>query len=63
LLLGQTCGYPYWKTLRREVEVLATPIYGFAGCEGPYHRSFLIAHGDDPRSAGRGGRDLGGAIS
>jgi ABC-type phosphate/phosphonate transport system substrate-binding protein len=51
LLLGQTCGYPYWKTLRREVEVLATPIYGFAGCEGPYHRSFLIAHGDDPRTA------------
>ncbi len=50
LLLGQTCGYPYWTGLRREAEILATPIYGFAGCEGPNHRSFLIARGDDPRT-------------
>ena len=47
LLLGQTCGYPYWKGLRRKAEVLATPVYGFAGCEGPNHRSFLIAHRDE----------------
>jgi ABC-type phosphate/phosphonate transport system substrate-binding protein len=50
LLLGQTCGYPYWMSLRRKVEILATPIYGFAGCEGSNHRSFLIAPRDDPRT-------------
>jgi len=49
LLLGQTCGYPYWRGVRRKAEILAVPIYGFAGCEGPNHRSFLIAHRDDPR--------------
>ena len=53
LLLGQTCGYPYWKSLRRKAEIVATPIYGFAGCEGPNHRSFLIAHRDDSRTAMR----------
>ena len=50
LLLGQTCGYPYWTRLRREAEIIAAPIYGFAGCEGPNHRSFLVAHRDDPRT-------------
>ena len=50
LLLGQTCGYPFWTTLRRNAEILATPIYGFAGCEGPNHRSFLIARHDDARA-------------
>ena len=50
LLLGQTCGYPYWTTLRRSSEVLAAPIYGFAGCQGPNHRSFVIARRDDPRT-------------
>ena len=34
LLLGQTCGYPYWTTLRDKVEILATPIYGFDGLRG-----------------------------
>ena len=47
LLLGQTCGYPYWTRLRREAEIVGTPIYGFAGCEGPNHRSFLIARRED----------------
>ena len=50
LLLGQTCGYPYWTGLRRQAEILATPIYGFAGCEGANHRSFLIARRDDARA-------------
>jgi ABC-type phosphate/phosphonate transport system substrate-binding protein len=50
LLLGQTCGYPFWKELRRKVELLATPIYGFSGCEGPNHCSFLLAHRDDART-------------
>jgi ABC-type phosphate/phosphonate transport system substrate-binding protein len=51
LLLGQTCGYPYWTTLRGDVEILATPIYGFEGCDGPAHCSFLIARRDDARGA------------
>jgi ABC-type phosphate/phosphonate transport system substrate-binding protein len=50
LLLGQTCGYPYWTRLRREAEILAVPIYGFAGCDGPNHCSFIIARRDDPRT-------------
>jgi ABC-type phosphate/phosphonate transport system substrate-binding protein len=50
LLLGQTCGYPYWQGLRRHTEILATPIYGFAGCEGPNHRSFILARADDART-------------
>jgi len=49
LLFGQTCGYPFWKALRRKVEVLAAPIYGFQGCTGPNHCSFLVAHRDNPR--------------
>jgi ABC-type phosphate/phosphonate transport system substrate-binding protein len=49
LLLGQTCGYPYWKSLRPYAEVLATPIYSFAGCVGPNHCSFIVAHRDESR--------------
>ena len=49
LLLGQTCGYPYITQLRGEVALLATPVFAFAGCEGPRHRSFLIARVDDAR--------------
>ena len=49
LILGQTCGYPLWNGLRRKVEVLATPIYGFPGCQGAFHRSFLIARRGDER--------------
>ncbi len=50
LLLGQTCGYPFWKSLRYKVEALGAPIYGFAGCEGPNHRSFLVAHRDNAKT-------------
>jgi ABC-type phosphate/phosphonate transport system substrate-binding protein len=49
LIFGQTCGYPYWFGLHETVEVIGTPVYGFEGCEGPSHRSFLIARKDDPR--------------
>ena len=59
LLFGQTCGYPYWMGLRDTVEILATPVYAFEGCEGPMHCSFLVVRGDDPRetlAAFRGAR-------
>jgi ABC-type phosphate/phosphonate transport system substrate-binding protein len=59
LLLGQTCGYPYRHGLAGLVEILATPSFGFDGCEGTNHCSFLIVRGDDPRgdlAAFRGAR-------
>jgi ABC-type phosphate/phosphonate transport system substrate-binding protein len=51
LLFGQTCGYPYWRELRDFVEILATPRYAFAGCEGADHCSFIVVRRDDPRAA------------
>ena len=35
LLLAQTCGFPYVKLLRGKVRLVATPIYGHPGCDGP----------------------------
>ncbi len=49
LVLGQTCGYPYRHGLVDVVEIVATPRYGFEGCEGPRHCSFLVVRADDPR--------------
>ena len=49
LILGQTCGYPYWKSLRDRVVLIATPTYDFEGCEGPRHCSFLVARRGEPR--------------
>jgi ABC-type phosphate/phosphonate transport system substrate-binding protein len=43
LIFGQTCGYPYVTMLRPHVRLIATPVYSHPGCEGAYHRSFLIA--------------------
>ena len=59
LVFGQTCGYPYVTALRDSVALIATPEYGFPGCEGASHRSFIIANADDARrdlSAYRGAR-------
>ena len=59
LIFGQTCGYPYWKSLRGRVALIATPTYGFDGCEGADHCSFLVARRGHARGglAGfRGGR-------
>jgi ABC-type phosphate/phosphonate transport system substrate-binding protein len=44
LIFGQTCGYPYIKHLRGKAALAATPIYAFPGCEGPSHRSVIIAN-------------------
>jgi ABC-type phosphate/phosphonate transport system substrate-binding protein len=54
LLFGQTCGYPFIKTLRGRVSLVATPIYSFEGCAGPNHCSLVVA------SAKSGGRSLAG---
>lgn len=42
LVFGQTCGYPYWRSLRDRVALVATPTYRFEGCEGASHCSFLV---------------------
>jgi ABC-type phosphate/phosphonate transport system substrate-binding protein len=44
LIFGQTCGYPYVTHLRHKVALVATPIYALPGCEGPSHRSIIVAH-------------------
>ena len=49
LVLGQTCGYPYRHGLADVVELAATPVYAFDGCEGANHCSFLVVRADDPR--------------
>lgn len=49
LIFGQTCGYPYMTGLANEVALIATPEYGFPGCAGADHCSFLVAASNDPR--------------
>lgn len=48
LILSQTCGYPYVTRLRGQVQLVATPCYRAAGCEGPTYRSFLLVRRDSP---------------
>lgn len=48
LVLSQTCGYPYATALRGEVQLVATPVYRAAGCEGSGYRSVLAVRADDP---------------
>lgn len=50
LVFGQTCGYPYWRSLRDRVALIATPAYAFEGCEGARHCSLLVARRGDGRS-------------
>lgn len=42
LLLTQTCGYPYMKSLRDKVSLLATPCFDFDGCEGSDYSSVIV---------------------
>jgi ABC-type phosphate/phosphonate transport system substrate-binding protein len=46
LLLGQACGYPLVTQFKGEVQIVATPIYGAAGCESFEHCSFFIVNAD-----------------
>ena len=63
LLLGQTCGYPYWTRLRERLEVLAAPVYAFEGCGEATHGSFLVARNSDPRGAASQFRGARAAIN
>lgn len=44
LLLSQTCGFPYAKSLRGKVRLVATPCYRYPGCDGAWMRSFVITN-------------------
>jgi len=48
LLFSQTCGYPLTHILSGRVQLLATPCYDAAGCEGPSYCSILIVAADSP---------------
>jgi ABC-type phosphate/phosphonate transport system substrate-binding protein len=48
LLIAQTCGYPLKKHLGGYVRVVATPVYDVPGCEGAFHRSFIVVPVDAP---------------
>jgi ABC-type phosphate/phosphonate transport system substrate-binding protein len=59
LLLSQTCGFPYVKTLRDRVRLVATPCYAYPGCDGPSMLSFIVINknaGISTREALRGRR-------
>lgn len=47
LLLSQTCGRPYRHALADAVQIVATPCYAAAGCDGADYRSFLVVRADD----------------
>ncbi len=48
LLFGQTCGYPYVQHLRGKVQLVASPVYGLPGCDGPLKCSFIIVKAKSP---------------
>ena len=49
LIFAQTCGYPLMTALREAVVLVATPEYGFPGCEGADHCSFIVRSARAPR--------------
>lgn len=51
LLFGQTCGYPYVQHLRGTVQLVATPVYGLAGCDGPLKCSFIVVNAGCPAAS------------
>ena len=48
LMLGQTCGYPLMVDLRGAVQLVATPRYRAAGCQGPFYRSAIVVGAGAP---------------
>jgi ABC-type phosphate/phosphonate transport system substrate-binding protein len=48
LLLAQTCGYPLVTRLSGRVQLVATPCYRAAGCEGPFRRSAIVVRAEAP---------------
>ena len=53
LLFSQTCGQPFVHSVGQCVQLVATPHYGAAGCDGPSYCSFIVVREDTAaRSAG-----------
>ena len=48
LLLAQTCGYPLLAEFAAVLQVVATPVYDFPGCDGACHCSLLVVRADEP---------------
>ncbi|MFK8034697.1 MAG: phosphate/phosphite/phosphonate ABC transporter substrate-binding protein [Hyphomicrobiales bacterium] len=46
LLIGQTCGFPYWNNLREHVSLLGTPHYDVDGCDGTAYSSAILVRAD-----------------
>lgn len=63
LLLSQTCGYPFASSLRGRVRLVATPVYGHPGCDGPLMRSFIIVRKDSSLGSLEDLRDTTAAIN
>ena len=51
LVLSQTCGYPYVKSLRGKVALVGAPAYDVPGCSGATYCSFLIVRRTDPAAS------------
>jgi ABC-type phosphate/phosphonate transport system substrate-binding protein len=51
LLFSQTCGYPFRNAIKGRVQILATPCYKAAGCEGPNYRSLVLVRADAPEQS------------
>jgi ABC-type phosphate/phosphonate transport system substrate-binding protein len=51
LLFSQTCGYPFRNAIKGRVQILATPCYAAAGCEGPNYRSHVLVRADAPEQS------------
>lgn len=47
LLLSQTCGFPYVKSLRGRAVLVGAPVYDAPGCAGPTYRSMMIVRRED----------------
>lgn len=48
LLVGQTCGFPFWSRLRDQVSVLGTPHYAVEGCGGFSYSSAVLTRKNAP---------------
>ncbi len=63
LLLAQACGLPIVTTLAGRVRVVAAPRYALPGCDGAWHRSFVVVRADDDVATLAGLRGRGCAIN
>jgi len=48
LVVGQTCGFPYWMELRDAVRLVGTPVYRLTGCGPGDYYSVVICAADAP---------------